>query len=238
MGQIDLSLGSAAAEVVDLLVVDTCQEKWKVEPGECFWLKGQEDHILLCGDAHDSEAVAELADHLSALMVGRRRVILTDPPYGLGYESGFERGPRVSDTGKPLPSRRSDRSFGSDAFDPGWMIPWRDSFSPEAVYLFTSWTVLDRWKLAMELVGWGPKHRLVWDKMHYGAGNTASYGDQLEDILVWYAQGHSPNWRKREGNLWAEAREFASRAGRWAIQHQSRSASTAERLSTRPSLVT
>lgn len=210
--QISLTLG-ASDTVVDLLAVDTCQAKWQVEPGEVFWLKGQVEHILVCDDACDLDVVTWLMFTLGQVIDGRRRAIITDPPYGLDYAQRWE-GLRQSDTGKLLPDRRVDREIdGGDLFNPAWMIPWRDVFTPEAVYLFTSWIMMTEWRLAMELVGWGPKHRIVWDKMHYGLGNLATYGDQLEDILVWYARGHAPLWAKREGNLWTEPRGVCLEGG-------------------------
>lgn len=201
-----------AAPVVDLLDVDTCQAKWRVELGEVFVLRGQHGpHVLVCGDARD-RAVAEVVD--DAVQHDGVSQVITDPPYGFGYVQGAEEEGRLSDTGKALAPRRKDRELdGGDEFDPSFMPVWRDIFVPESVYLFTRWTEMWRWRLAMVMNGWPPQSCLIWDKMHYGMGDVSRYGDQLEDILVWYERGKAPNWTKREGNLWTEPRGVCLEGG-------------------------
>lgn len=197
---------------VDLLSVDSCQDRWRVEVGEVFYLRGQVDHVLVCDNANDCEVACWCADQQLGA-ANRRTVFIPDPPYGIGYNQRAQ-GDRVSDTGKPLPARRADRELDlGDEFNVSWMLPWRDAFKPTAVYLFTTWAMLGRWKLAMELAGWAPKHRIVWDKMHFGTGDLSSYGDQLEDILVWHARHCGPQWAKREGNVWSEPRGVCLEGG-------------------------
>ncbi len=200
-----------AGPVVDLLDVDTCQARWKVQLGEVFTLAGlTADHVLVCGDSR-SRLVAD-----TALSCGpplpRRRIVIVDPPYGIGYKSSSA--VRNSDTGRRLPSRRADSELdGGDEFDPSFMPVWRDLAQPDAVYLFSSWQVSPRWKLAMELAGWAPKMRIIWDKMHFGGGAATNYGDQTEDVFVWYEPDCSPNWWKREGNIWVEPRGVCLEGG-------------------------
>ena len=198
---------------VDLLDVETCQTRWQVAPGEVFLLAGQAEHVLACGDSRD-RAVAERTMALALQDSGRpeRVLVVDDPPYGLGYRSGSVR--RMGDTKKPLPLRRADRELdGGDEFDPSFMPVWRDVATPDAVYLFSQWTVSARWRLAMQLAGWPPRARIVWDKMSFGMGAPNSYGDQTEDVFVWYRDGISPRWAKREGNIWVESRGVCLEGG-------------------------
>jgi DNA modification methylase len=194
--------------VVDLLDVDSCQRKWRVEPGEVFILAGQtEGHVLVCGDSCARE-VAELTMRIAG--PARRRALVADPPYGIGYKSSS--GARVSQgSKKPLPARRVDKQFGADAFDASWLPVWRTAAAPDAVYLFTAWIVSARWREAMTATGWAPKMRIIWDKMAFGMGDLASYGDQTEE--VWFWSNTAPAWPKRQGNVWQEARGVALEGG-------------------------
>lgn len=202
-------------DLPDLLDVDSCQEKWKVEPGEVFVLEGQSRHVLVCDSSLDGKVVERVLD-LVAIHLGdfaaRRRLMIADPPYGFGHRSSSTE--RLGQGGHRLRSRRKDNELdGGDVFDPSWMPLWRDVFDPHAVYLFSKWTVTARWKLAMELNDWAPKARIIWDKMHFGMGDASSYGDKTEDVLCWYEQGCSPKWDKREGNIWSEARGVCLEGG-------------------------
>jgi hypothetical protein len=158
--QISLLDGDRFAPGADLLDVDSCQRKWMVEPGEVFTFDGRTaGHVLICGDAR-SRAVADLAVRL----VGRtrRRIAIIDPPYGIKYRSSSKE--RLSDTGKPLVSRRVDADFGADEFDTSWMPTWKAAADPKAVYLFSGWTISARWREAMTAAGWPPKARIIWTR--------------------------------------------------------------------------
>jgi len=198
-----------AGPAVDLLDVDTCQRRWQVQPGEVFQMAGQtEGHVLICGDSRRPELAARLIE-LSGF--AKRRVMIADPPYGLGLRWGEN---RTGQGGHTMPARRTDTAIdGGDTFDASWMPVWKAAASPCAVYLFTGWTVSAAWRTAMQGNGWAPKHRLIWDKLHYGSGDITSYGDQTEDVFVWFGRGVKPAWAKREGNVWHEPRGVALEGG-------------------------
>lgn len=209
MSQLALIGADRFAPIVDLLDVDTCQRKWNVEPGEVFILAGVTDgHVLVCGDS----TRGELAEFVVYAAAGPRRIMVDDPPYGMGHRNAA--GDRRSDTGKALRDRRKDLVLdGGDGFDPSFLPVWKVTAKPEAVYLFSQWSVSARWRLAMQINGWEPCMRIIWDKMHYGMGNSESYGDQTEDVFVWLAPGVMPSWPKREGNIWTEARGVCLEGG-------------------------
>lgn len=195
--------------LVDLLDVDSCQRKWQVKLGDVFVLAGRTaGHVLVCGNSSDP-AVAGLVVQLCG--PARRRIVVADPPYGLGYRSSSKA--RLSDHGKPLVPRRVDAAFGADEFDADWLPVWREAAVPAALYLFSGWAVSARWREAMIAAGMPPSMRIVWDKMHFGMGDLSSYGDQTEDVFFWAAKGVAPCWPKRQGNVWQEPRGVCLEGG-------------------------
>ena len=196
-----LQIGVELGPRVDLLEADTCQAKWQVRPEEVFSVRGVTgvEHVIACGDSTRIRLILALVD-----LVGAASYLwVSDPPYGIRYSQRTQPA-RKGQGGHALPARRKDRDFDgkADDFDASWLPKWAELAPPHAVYLFTSWKVLEAWKQAMRAVGMPPQARLVWDKMHFGMGDVSRHGNQLEDILCWYAQGRAPAWEKREGTLW------------------------------------
>jgi DNA modification methylase len=123
-------------------------------------------------------------------------LVLTDPPYGIGYASSWT----TQLGGTP---RKHEASFGADEVCLDWIpaaaAALRDN---AAAYVFTRWDVLDTWKSAIEDAGLKVVQRLVWDKAHFKMGDLRYYGSQLEDILF-CVKGTPPLfWNKRQGNLY------------------------------------
>jgi len=124
--------------------------------------------------------------------------IITDPPYGIEYESS--RTTRMDGT-----SRATSGTFGKDEFDAGWLPnAARVLKSGGALYLFTRWDVAHRWKDAIESAGLKVVQRIVWDKCHWGMGDLRYFGSQVEDILFAVKCDHPLRWDKRGGNVWRE----------------------------------
>lgn len=121
---------------------------------------------------------ADCRDVLPTLVPGSVDLVLTDPPYGIGYASAW----RTRMDGAP---RQHAPSFGEDEFDASW-IPdaYRLLRTDRYWYLFTRWDVIDRWRAALEGVGLRICQRLVWDKCHWKMGDLRHYGSQTEDILL------------------------------------------------------
>lgn len=133
---------------------------------------------------------------LRALPENYLDLMITDPPYGIGYKSGCV----ISNGGK---SRNTSNSFGEDVIQLDW-IPdaYRTLKDDSALYLFTRWDVLHIWKSALEDSGFKVIQRIVWDKLHWTGGNLDYYGSQTEDILFAVKGNHQLRWSKREGNMW------------------------------------
>lgn len=146
--------------------------------------------------ALDTVVCADALTFLRGLPDASVDAVITDPPYGIGYESSWT----TRNDGSP---RIADRSFGADAFDGGWLTEAaRILRHGGAVYVFTRWDTAHRWREALLTAGLTVAQRIVWDKSHWGMGDLRYFGSQTEDILFAVKGEHRLNWRCREGNLW------------------------------------
>lgn len=122
-------------------------------------------------------------------------LIVTDPPYGIGYAS--YRKTRMN--GQP---RINAPDFGEDIYDSLWLIEaFRVLKYGGALYMFTRWDILPRWQSDIQKVGLKVVQRLIWDKTHWGMGDLRYYGSQTEDILFAVKGKHVMRWEKRQGNM-------------------------------------
>lgn len=127
---------------------------------------------------------------------------IEDPPYGIGYASS-----RMTRMNGQL--RKSDNSFGEDVLDTSFIAEIARVLKPTgALYLFTRWDVLPKWKEAIESVGLKVTQRIVWNKSHWKMGDLRYYGNQLEDILFCRSPEHVLRWVKRAGNLWSSSSAY------------------------------
>lgn len=143
---------------------------------------------------------------LESLQPGSVKLVIADPPYGIGYKSsGGTRIPKRYDrTDKEaLEPRKMEESFGEDVFDAKWLPAAAQAMATDsAMFLFTRWDVCHLWKQAIEDAGLKVVQRIVWDKALWGAGDLAYYGSQTEDILFCIKGRPKMQWAKRSGNVW------------------------------------
>lgn len=177
---------------LDVMDAGACQARWQVKPDDVWDILDAAGtaHVLVCGDCR-VEVIRGLA--------GRVDVLVTDPPYGIGYASGMTKMLTGAQIGA---ARRGRKKFGADVLVDGWLARWR----PECgAYVWVSWKRSGEVISAMAAVDCEPNHRIVWDKPHFTTGNLAQYGNQVEDCLVWLPSSAKCAWDKREGNVWREA---------------------------------
>lgn len=138
-------------------------------------------------------------------------LIVADPPYGIGYHSGYKTAlpstkkamaHRGADR-KKAPVRKSHRRFNDDVIDTSWLLPAFEALQDGgAMYLFTRWDVLHHWQAAAAVAGFNVAQCIIWNKAHFGMGNLDYYGSQTEFILFCVKGKHVLRWDKREGNVW------------------------------------
>jgi site-specific DNA-methyltransferase (adenine-specific) len=139
---------------------------------------------------------ADCRDVLPTLAAGSVDLVLTDPPYGIGYQSA-----RQTDTfGR---HRQTATAFGADRYDGAfWPDMVRVMASNSLAFVFTRWDMAHYFKTDAEAAGLACVQRLIWDKMHWGTGDLRYYGSQTEDALLFRQGAPVFQWAKRRGNVW------------------------------------
>ena len=103
--------------------------------------------------------------------------IVTDPPYGMDYQSAWR-----SDPEKRFKKIANDKRpfiwFLNDAFrvlkDGGAMIS------------FSDWKNAESWRLAIEWAGFSVKSQVIWNREHHGMGDLSGAFAPMHDI-IWFA---------------------------------------------------
>lgn len=147
------------------------------------------------------------ANELLTSLAEKAALIIADPPYGIGYRSSWTEkmvGSRDHRKAKKrIPRTHTPAAFDDSTIDPSWLKPAYDCLAETgALYLFTRWDVMGRWKDAIEGAGFKVVQRIVWDKAMWTAGNLSYFGSQTEDILFCVKGKHALQWDQRQGNVW------------------------------------
>ena len=133
-------------------------------------------------------------DLLRRLPDGCVDAVITDPPYGVGYEAG----------GKPAgPATRTlghvawDSIIGDDEVRTEWLTEAFRVLRPgSALYLCCRWDVEPEWRAGLVAAGFTVKQRLTWHKRVGGKGDlTGTYAPTVEDVLFATKGRHELNHR-------------------------------------------
>jgi DNA modification methylase len=130
-------------------------------------------------------------DVMRALPREAAEVLITDPPYGMNYQSNMR---RVS----------FDLIAGDEEFDAGWLRDARPLVKPRSpVYVFAQDASIAPTREAIVAVGWSLSRMLVWDKMAMTAGDLEDVGSRTEYIVAATAAGSSDRrkYAARDPNL-------------------------------------
>lgn len=118
-------------------------------------------------------------------------LVLTDPPYGIDFQSSWTGSPRFQ---KLANDDKIDISFLKEAF--------RVMKDGTALYLFTRWDVYPEWIKATKDAGFEIKNCIVWDRMAHGMGDlTGAYAFQ-HDFIIFATKGrHILSGQKRPKDI-------------------------------------
>lgn len=116
-------------------------------------------------------------DVLRTLDAGSVDAVITDPPYGISYQSA-----RRTDRNKWKPKIAND----SLPFV-WWLHAAAGLLAPGGALLcFCRWDVSEAFRQAIGWAGLKVRGQIVWDRIGHGAGDTAGSPAPCHD-LVWYA---------------------------------------------------
>jgi len=147
------------------------------------------NHRLMCGDATDLLSLAMLMNDEKAALV------LTDPPYGVSYQSNMR-----------LKSKKFDVLANDDlVLD---IAPSIKSYSSGWVFVWTSWKVLNLWIEKLASFGY-PTNMIIWDKGGGGIGDLEkTFASDYEVALVWH--NNKKLTGKRIGSVWSINKDGSS----------------------------
>ena len=147
------------------------------------------NHRLMCGDATDLLSLAMLMNDERATLV------LTDPPYGVSYQSNMR-----------LKSKKFDVLANDDlVLD---IAPSIKSYSSGWVFVWTSWKVLNLWIEKLASFGY-PTNMIIWDKGGGGIGDLEkTFASDYEVALVWH--NNQKLTGKRIGSVWSINKDGSS----------------------------
>jgi len=152
-----------------------------------IWICG--NHRVMCGDSTSIDDVDTLTNGLKAKMV------FTDPPYGVSYQSNMR-----------TKSDKFDVLKNDDVFLD--IAPIVESCSEGWVFIWTSWKVLPQWINQFESFGY-PTNQIIWFKGGGGIGDLKkTFSSDYETALVWNRGAELTG--KRIGSVWKVNKDSSS----------------------------
>jgi DNA modification methylase len=157
-------------------------------PGD-LWVLGR--HRLLCGDAAHAAGVARLLE-------GKKpHLLISDPPYGVGYDPSWRNEAGVSATARTGKVTNDDRADWREA----WAL-----FPGDVAYVWHAGVHAKTVAESLIACGFDIRAQIVWSKHHFALGR-GDYHWQHEPC--WYAvrKGTRSHWQgaRDQSTLWTIA---------------------------------
>jgi DNA modification methylase len=102
--------------------------------------------------------------------------VLTDPPYGMGFQSNWSKsGPRHK------------KIKQDDYIHYDWLVPtYKVLKEGGALVTFCNWQTSCEWAKHIKEAGFTIKSQVVWNRLHHGMGDLKGAFAPMHDI-IWYA---------------------------------------------------
>ncbi|MBL8668880.1 MAG: site-specific DNA-methyltransferase [Rhodospirillales bacterium] len=179
------SLDDAGAAAAESNAVPALPAEPITRPGE-LWRLGE--HRLLCGDA-------TRADDVGRLLEGARPgLMVTDPPYGVGYDPAWRNAAGVSS------SRRTGKVRNDDRAD--WREAWA-LFPGDVAYVWHAGVHAKTVAESLEACGFVLRAQLIWVKSRFVLGR-GHYHWQHEPCFYAVRQGGEARWQgaRDQSTVW------------------------------------
>lgn len=114
---------------------------------------------------------------MAALQTGSVNAVITDPPYGMGFQSNRSKsGPRHA------------KIAADDRVDARWLAEAYRVLTPHGggLLMFCDWNTSHLWRGHIESAGFTLKSQVIWDRMHHGMGDLRGGFAPMHDV-IWYA---------------------------------------------------
>lgn len=163
------------------------QAKWKTERGQ-VWTVGS--HRLMCGDSTDGGDVSRL---VNGEPVG---IMVTDPPYGVGYSPQWRRESGVSDSDQVDELQGDDRASWSTSFI---------HFTGPVAYVWHGARVSAIVERSLKIAGFDVRAEIIWVKNRF-AISRGNYHWRHEPCLYAVRKGASAAWigGRKQSTVWAD----------------------------------
>lgn len=123
-------------------------------------------------------------------------LVLTDPPYGMGYQSNFS----TTKTGKDIARKITDDGDidGALKLFVEVMIPLLEKCQPDCdVYVFAHWDLAEYFKDAMRTIGLLVPNQLIWNKGEPGLGDLEGNWGLGYEVILYGKRGRRPIPKRR-----------------------------------------
>lgn len=123
-------------------------------------------------------------DIMPTLEAGSVDMVITDPPYGMGFQSNWSKsGPRHK------------KIVSDDSVDPRWIRPCYDLMADNGgLVMFCDWKTSCEWRYHLEEAGLKVVSQVIWDREHHGMGDLTGAFAPMHDV-IWYATKGRRTWQ-------------------------------------------